>query len=288
MKKKILISCNMEIQHFYFVKSFIDKYNEDFNIKVIFQSHILHISLYKQIINYINKKGLIPLIKRVICGNKYSNIFNDEKKVYYNNFYPKINLEDFYDLIGKENIIISNNINSVEIVKNVKEFSPELFLLQGGKILKKDFLDSLKNTYILHLHLGLVPYYRGGNSQFWSIYNNKINENGFTIQSVDLGIDTGSIYIRKSIIDFNENDTQHSMFCKTHIEGIQSIVNLIDFYIKNNFIPKAIKNNKKGKNYSGEMVTSSANEYVYLNRKRVFENYSKTDKKSIYKDLSVL
>jgi len=288
MKKKILISCNMEIQHFHFVKSFIDDYKSIFDIKVIFQSHINNISLFSKTKNYIQKRGIKSLIKRVVCGNEYSSIFNNEKAKYYNEFYKKITLVDIYNEIGQENVIVTNDINSNEIAEQMKLFSPNLFLLQGGKLLNDTFINTLKNTYILHLHLGLVPFYRGGNSQFWSIYNNRINENGFTIQSVDLGIDTGSIYIRKSIVDFNENDNQHSMFCKTHLEGIDAIKKLINFYKLNDYIPNPIINDLKGKNYTGKMVTASANEYVFLNRNRIFKIYSKSDKKIIYKDLSVL
>jgi len=72
------------------------------------------------------------------------------------------------------------------------------------------------------------------------------------------------------------------------MEGIDAIKDLIDFYKKNNYIPNAIANNEEGKNYTGKMLTFSAYEYVYLNRHRILDNYDKSSKNIIYKDLTVL
>lgn len=287
-RKKILISCNMGIQHIYFAKSFIEKYKNDFEIKILFQSHIEETSFFKKVLTFAKKNGFTALSKKVLCKSKYTNIINKEKKDYYNSFYSDVKLDDLYETLGKDNIIISNDVNSSNSINFVKKFSPHIFLLQGGKLLKNEFIECLSHSYILHLHLGIVPYYRGGSSQFWSIYNNAIEENGFTIQSVDLGIDTGSIYIRKTVKDFDLNDTHHSMYCKTQIEGINAIKSLIDYYISNDTIPSPIHVVEKGVNYSANMITDSAKEYVCLNRERVILNHKKNNPLSPYKDISVI
>ncbi len=279
----------MEKQHFYFVKSFVDEYKELFNISIIFQSHLFKRTFFDKLKLFIKKNSAKELLKKIICSNNYSKEFKSEQKLFYDNVYPDININYFYDVLGEEAVTITSDINSSDSVFLVNKLKPDLFLLQGGKLLKDDFLKVLQDTYILHLHLGIVPYYRGGNSQFWSIYNNKINENGFTIQSVDLGIDTGDIYIRKSVIDFKKEDTQHSMFYKTQVEGINAIKSLINFYIDNKTLPKAVKVREIGMNYSGKMMTSCANEYVSKNRERIFNDYKNIDAYfKIYEDISVI
>jgi len=285
-KEVMIISCNMEIQHFNFAKSFIEKFNNDFDIYLIFQSHLGNQNIYTKLKVFIKRNGFIELLKRIVCRNIFSKIFlNEQKKIYEKN-YEKVDLNYFYNSLSKEKVIITNDINQINIENLIKKIKPTFFLLQGGKLLKDNILNALSKTFKLHLHMGLVPYYRGGNSQFWSIYNNKINENGFTIQSVDLGIDTGSIYIRKSIIDFNEDDNQHTMFIKTHKNGIKAIIDLVSYYQKSKQLPSPISVKDKGTNYSGKMMNLCAFEYVYKNRARIFENY--TNKNIVYEDLSVI
>ncbi|OOF20696.1 hypothetical protein BZJ19_16955 [Salinivibrio proteolyticus] len=274
----------MEPQHFYFVKSILEKYEEHFEIKVIFQSH-----LRKSKFRALRKHGLISAIRKRLCNhNKYGKLLKSEKIKIYNIFYDDIGLDFFISKIGEKNTIVCSDINSDEVVRFVHDFQPDLFLLQGGRLLRQNFLTALDRAYILHLHLGIVPYYRGGNSQFWTIYNNAVNENGFTIQSVDLNIDTGAIYIRKSIVDFDENDNHHSMYCKTQLAGIESLKKLIEFYMINNYIPKPIEVTEKGFNYTGKMVTESACKYVFLNGKEVLSSYCRSPKKPAYKNISVI
>jgi methionyl-tRNA formyltransferase len=288
-KDVMVISCNMEIQHFNFVKNFTERYSDDFEIFILFQSHLKNRTFLGNVVNFVKKQGFKELIKRVICRNGYSKIFADEQKEYYDKAYEYIDMSYFYKKVGKDNIIITDNINGRNIEDFLSLIQPKFFLLQGGKLLKSNILNVLKNSYKLHLHMGIVPFYRGGNSQFWAIYNNSLNENGFTIQSIDLGIDTGDIYIRKSVIDFDENDNQHTMFIKTHKEGIKAICSLIDFYKNNKYIPKPMPVKEKGFNYSGKMMTLCVYEYVFKNRDRIFKNYSNSNKKiNKFKDLSVI
>ncbi|MBA5762798.1 hypothetical protein H2O73_10620 [Vibrio sp. 404] len=285
---RILISCNMEIQHFYFVKCFIEKYKDNFEIKVIFQSHLKKRGKVNNLINLLKKQSVDRLIKNIMLENKYGKLLKAEQTTTYNDFYGNIELDYFVRTIGEENIHITSNVNSNEIVDLVNQYAPDIFLLQGGKLLNNAFINALGDAYILHLHLGNVPFYRGGNSQFWAIYNNAVNENGFTIQSVDLGIDTGAIYIRRSVVNFDHKDGHHSMYCKTQLAGIEAIESLIDFYVNNGKLPSPITVSEKGFNYTGKMVTESANEYVFLNRERVMSRHLESDKQPAFEDISVI
>lgn len=265
----------MGIQHFHFVKSFVDKYSNDVEFFILFQGHLdKKLSIFEKIKKLIKKSGFKGLVRRFIDDNKYAKIMNKEKNEYYNSFYPFVNLDTINNLVPKKNILITDNINSQESIAFLGSCNPDLFLLQGGKLIRNEFLQKIKCN-ILHLHLGIVPLYRGGNSQFWSIYNNAINENGYTVQSVDLGIDTGAIYVREYVNDFNIDDNEHSMYCKTQLKGIESIKKLIDYYLKNTTLPIPIVEKEHGVNYGGNIMVESAKEYVYKNRKRVMSNYIK-------------
>ena len=72
-------------------------------------------------------------------------------------------------------------------------------------IIKKDWIDAYKGR-IINIHIGLLPWNRGADPNFWSWFD--VTPKGITIHQIDEGIDTGPIY-SKGEIAFNniENAT---------------------------------------------------------------------------------
>ncbi len=70
-------------------------------------------------------------------------------------------------------------------------------------IIKPDLIKFLKNK-IINLHPSFLPWNRGYNPNFWSIYDN--TPHGVTIHYIDEGIDTGNILAQIKLY-YSENDT---------------------------------------------------------------------------------
>lgn len=94
--------------------------------------------------------------------------------------------------------------NSKECVKLIQKFQPDLVLLSGTRILKKEVLDRIACP-VVNIHAGITPAYRGVHGAYWALINNDIENCGVTLHFVDSGIDTGEI-IDQSKITPSAND----------------------------------------------------------------------------------
>tara|TARA_B110000046_G_scaffold184520_1_gene223228 strand:- start:8083 stop:8817 length:735 start_codon:yes stop_codon:yes gene_type:complete len=102
--------------------------------------------------------------------------------------------------IEKNNIkyvLVDNlNINSEEVVKEVKNLPSKYIVYSGpgGTILKSKLLSQNKN--FLHVHPGLLPNYRGSTTIYYSMFIN--SEVGASVIILEEGIDEGPILYEKN------------------------------------------------------------------------------------------
>ena len=93
------------------------------------------------------------------------------------------------------NVIITNYINSHEIITFLKNQKPDLIIVSGTSLIKKEILELQVTSGILNLHTGLSPYIKGGpNCTNWCLSINKPEFIGNTIMWIDAGIDSGNIF----------------------------------------------------------------------------------------------
>lgn len=71
---------------------------------------------------------------------------------------------------------------------------------------------------IINIHVGLLPWNRGADPNFWSFFDN--TPKGITIHQVDQGLDTGPVY-GQCEMQFNDGQT-----LKTSYEGLQRAASL--------------------------------------------------------------
>ncbi len=267
LSMKILISCNMGLQHFYFVSSILQKYFVSDEIAIIFQTHLVSKkqkkSFLQRVINH------IPVIPYFYFINRRER----KNKLEYHRYYKGkiLSLHEIQNRLGSEKVLLTKNINSEDATSFLKKFNPDVFILQGGKIIKDNFINNL-NCQTFHLHSGIVPWYRGGKSTFWNIYNNRIQDVGVTIQDIDSGIDTGKIYITDYINDIDEKDNEFTLFIKIQEKGLYWIQELIESKKLNKNI-KANKVEEKGFNYTSSMITPKKILFVETNTRSTIKKY---------------
>tara|TARA_B100000886_G_scaffold296523_1_gene223754 strand:- start:8783 stop:9610 length:828 start_codon:yes stop_codon:yes gene_type:complete len=91
----------------------------------------------------------------------------------------------------KFNEIKSGELNTGEILEKLKKTKPDILLVFGTGLIKKELIDII--PIILNLHLGLSPFYRGTATTIWPFINKQPEYNGATILKLDEGIDSGPI-----------------------------------------------------------------------------------------------
>jgi len=102
--------------------------------------------------------------------------------------------------IGFDKNIVSNvhNVNSAETIKLLQKYQPDLVVINGTRIIKKEVLKAIKAPFI-NTHVGITPKYRGVHGGYWALTENDPAHCGVTIHLVDTGIDTGGILYQGTI-----------------------------------------------------------------------------------------
>lgn len=157
----------------------------------------------KQIITHIKNKTLNMLFKKY--GKAY---LNEKKEAEYEFFRGEKNC--FFECNSE--LLIANHssdsemvsINDKHYISRIRELSPDLIIVLGTCLVGKHIIESAK--YVVNMHTGLSPYYRGGNTNLWPIIEEDFGCFGVTIHLMSLGIDSGRIIFTASPkIELNDN-----------------------------------------------------------------------------------
>lgn len=88
----------------------------------------------------------------------------------------------------------TDNINENENLVLLKRIKPDLIVVVGTRRLNKEIFDAASSGAI-NLHSGILPFYRGADSEFWALYNNEPEMVGVTIHFIDEELDAGDIIL---------------------------------------------------------------------------------------------
>jgi len=115
-------------------------------------------------------------------------------------------------------ILETPTINSENAIEFSKSRTPDLILVSGTSLVRKEMLSSPTRLGIMNLHTGLSPYVKGGpNCTNWCIANGEFHLIGNTVMWIDPGIDSGRI-ISSERVDPGGNNT----LSEIHIKVMES------------------------------------------------------------------
>ena len=69
----------------------------------------------------------------------------------------------------------------------------DIYLVFGASYIKGPLVNFLIRKKAINIHMGISPYYRGSNCNFWALYDNNPNLVGATIHYLTSGLDDGKI-----------------------------------------------------------------------------------------------
>lgn len=145
-------------------------------------------------------------------------------------------------------------INDPKEVDRMRALRPDVVLVFGTGILKKEIIDSFAGN-IINIHLGLSPYYRGSGTNFWPLVNREPEYVGATIHYLDAGIDTGAIiaHVRPEI---EVGDGPHDIGNKA-IQRAAEMLKAAAFAHLNGR-PKAVAQTSRGRLYQRKEFSADA------------------------------
>ena len=130
-----------------------------------------------------------------------------------------------------------NNINDLETKTLTEELSPDLIVVSGTYLVKKNTLSTKSTHGIVNLHTGLSPYIKGGpNCTNWCIATRQFELIGNTIMWIDEGIDSGNLILTEqttftgaeSLLDVHRKVMNHA-----HDLYAKAIINISNGTAKN-------------------------------------------------------
>lgn len=108
----------------------------------------------------------------------------------------------FKDMIQKDfrntrGIYKFENVNEQPCVDLIKKIKPDLLISFGTGKLKSGILEI--NTTKINIHRGILPEYRGLDSDLWAAYFNDFKNIGTTIHTIEERLDTGAIIAQERV-----------------------------------------------------------------------------------------
>ncbi len=120
---------------------------------------------------------------------------------------------------------IFENINSDECISFIRSVNPDLIVIFGTPIISKRIINIPKFGAI-NLHGGISPWYKGGNTIFWALYNNDLSKVGATIHYALPKVDSGQMLVRV-YPDVNKDDSEGTISIKTFRYAVSEFCELI-------------------------------------------------------------
>lgn len=121
---------------------------------------------------------------------------------------------------NKKSINFPNNAKLINLKKNelnnipldvLSEFlESDIYIIFGSSYIKGPLVNFLISKKAINIHMGVSPFYRGCDCNFWALYDNNPHLVGATIQYLSKGLDNGPI-LYHAMSNIKENPFIYTM-----------------------------------------------------------------------------
>ena len=197
----ILIITHNRNRHFYFANRLIEKTGTVTGI--ITGAKTVTMSTGEKIRRRIQKKEVWPFVRNRalnIAYRKYGVRFNVEKQEAEQHYFggaKDLFYSQFLHLLLTEIEKPYRSVNDDHYVSLIKNHKPDIIAVMGTCLISRAIIKSA--PYVLNLHTGLSPYYRGSHTNLWPIIENDQGRFGVTVHRMSTGIDSGIHYSRNAL-----------------------------------------------------------------------------------------
>ena len=100
--------------------------------------------------------------------------------------------------------ILSDDLNKCSLTFLSDFLKSDIYVVFGSSYIKGELVDYLVKQKAINIHIGVSPYYRGTDCNFWALYDNNPHLVGATIHMLSKGLDSGPmLYHAMSNIKLN-------------------------------------------------------------------------------------
>ena len=217
-------------------------------ITIFTPNHTRHNYLCNQLSEIADEIFIIQEVETLLVGKKLSEY--KKKSNYLFNHYKKIEKtekkffgESFLNFSKKKVKIITMRHEDISFLKKdkIKDFlKSDYYIIFGCSFIKGSLADFLLKKKAINIHMGISPYYRGADCNFWAVYDKNPSLVGATIQLLSKKLDDGLI-LYHATSDFHKDPFVYTM------ASVKSAILSLKKYIKFGKVEKpiSIKNKKE-------------------------------------------
>tara|TARA_B100000029_G_scaffold480806_1_gene529202 strand:- start:4256 stop:5044 length:789 start_codon:yes stop_codon:yes gene_type:complete len=125
------------------------------------------------------------------------------------------------------------DLNKCSITSLNNFLKSDYYVVFGSSYIKGKLVEFLVNKKAINIHMGISPYYRGNDCNFWALYDNNPHLVGATIHHLTRGLDNGPI-LYHAMSNKKDNPFEYTM------STVQSAFLSLTQRIKDNSIKKFI------------------------------------------------
>ena len=176
----------------------------------------------------------------------------------------------------------SGDLNKCSIDTLSDFLKSDVYVVFGSSYIKGDLVDFLVKNKALNIHMGVSPYYRGTDCNFWALYDDNPHLVGATIHELSKKLDSGAM-LYHALSQIKNNPFEYTM------STVKSAFHSLTERIKNESIfsiQPEIQNKDKEVRYSKKDEFNEDVVKLFLN-KQINLNSDKFDKK-LFKDPYIL
>mgnify|MGYP001962567295 CR=1 FL=1 len=155
----------------------------DFLIKSLLDHNLFVIRENKKSFSFLKSKYFI---KNKLIKDYFKKVQNAEKKIFGGVRLNRSKINYLKEIKYRE-------VNKLSIKKLKKYLNSDLYIVFGSSLIKNDLLEFLIEKKCINLHMGISPYYKGSNCNFWAIIHGNYHLVGATIHRLSSEIDGGDI-----------------------------------------------------------------------------------------------
>ena len=167
-------------------------------ITVFTSNSLRHVYLIKQL-SKISRRIYVFQEKRPLLEGKKNSIY--KKSLLIEKYFKRVGIAEkkiFRDV--SRNISIKNlkiltlnfgELNSLNYKKYKSFFNSDIYIIFGSSFIKGSLCEFLIRKKAINIHMGVTPYYKGADCNFWALYDDNPGYVGGTIQLLSRKLDSG-------------------------------------------------------------------------------------------------
>ena len=151
--------------------------------------------------SHLNKKKIsISKLRK----NYFKKVVEAENKIFGTNVILEPKIKEIMS-------IEMGQLNKIPLIELDLFLKSDIYVIFGSSFLKGELIDFLIKNKALNIHMGVSPYYRGTDCNFWALYDENPHLVGATIHYISKGLDSGPILYHAISNDYKDDCFTYTM-----------------------------------------------------------------------------